>query len=112
MVPIGSGGRLLELIEILLCDRLERSLATGHHTRRHLLDALLGCPVILEYKRAMNENVVNQGLFYLDWLMDHRKDFQWLVLRSSARRTRIRSIGLRLASSASRVISIVTTNMR
>ena len=39
-----------------------------------------GCPVILEYKRAMNENVINQGLFYLDWLMDHRKDFQWLVL--------------------------------
>jgi predicted transport protein len=39
-----------------------------------------GSPVILEYKRAANENVVNQGLFYLDWLMDHRKDFQWLVL--------------------------------
>jgi RecB family endonuclease NucS len=37
-----------------------------------------GSPVILEYKRASNENVVNQGLFYLDWLMDHRKDFQWL----------------------------------
>lgn len=39
-----------------------------------------GCPVIIEYKRASNENVINQGLFYLDWLMDHRKDFQWLVL--------------------------------
>ncbi|MCK1712358.1 MULTISPECIES: DUF5655 domain-containing protein [unclassified Bradyrhizobium] len=39
-----------------------------------------GCPVILEYKRSLNENVINQGLFYLDWLMDHRKDFQWLVL--------------------------------
>lgn len=39
-----------------------------------------GSPVILEYKRATNENVINQGLFYLDWLMDHRKDFQWLVL--------------------------------
>jgi predicted transport protein len=26
------------------------------------------------------ENVINQGLFYLDWLMDHKKDFQWLVL--------------------------------
>lgn len=35
-----------------------------------------GCPVILEFKRASNENVINQGLFYLDWLMDHRKDFQ------------------------------------
>jgi predicted transport protein len=39
-----------------------------------------GSPVILEYKRASNENVINQGLFYLDWLMDHRKDFQWLVM--------------------------------
>lgn len=39
-----------------------------------------GCPVIIEYKRAVNENVINQGLFYLDWLMDHKKDFQWLVM--------------------------------
>jgi hypothetical protein len=39
-----------------------------------------GLPVILEYKRTLNENVINQGLFYLNWLMDHRKDFQWLVL--------------------------------
>lgn len=39
-----------------------------------------GCPVILEVKRASNENVINQGLFYLDWLMDHTKDFEWLVL--------------------------------
>ena len=38
-----------------------------------------GCPVIHEYKRALNENVINQELFYLDWLLDHRKDFQWLV---------------------------------
>lgn len=38
------------------------------------------CPVIIEYKRAINENVINQGLFYLDWLLDHRKEFQWLVM--------------------------------
>ena len=38
------------------------------------------CPVIIEYKRSLNENVINQGLFYLDWLMDHQKEFQWLVL--------------------------------
>ncbi|MEP3013439.1 DUF5655 domain-containing protein [Roseibium polysiphoniae] len=41
-----------------------------------------GSPVIIEYKRASNENVINQGLFYLDWLMDHRRDFEWLVLES------------------------------
>ncbi|WP_029013279.1 DUF5655 domain-containing protein [Niveispirillum irakense] len=39
-----------------------------------------GCPVIIEYKRALNENVINQGLFYLEWLLDHRKEFQWLVM--------------------------------
>lgn len=40
------------------------------------------CPVIVEYKRAVNENVINQGLFYLDWLLDHRKEFQWLVMEN------------------------------
>lgn len=39
-----------------------------------------GCPVIIEYKRSVKENVINQGLFYLDWLLDHKKEFQWLVL--------------------------------
>lgn len=40
-----------------------------------------GCPVIIEYKRAMNENVINQGLFYLDWLMDHQAEFTLLVMK-------------------------------
>ncbi len=38
------------------------------------------CPVILEYKRSMGENVINQGLFYLDWLMDHQAEFTLLVM--------------------------------
>lgn len=37
-------------------------------------------PVIFEYKRSQNENVINQGLFYLDWLMDHKADFKLLVI--------------------------------
>jgi len=38
------------------------------------------CPVILEYKRSIVENVINQGLFYLDWLMDHQAEFKLLVM--------------------------------
>lgn len=38
------------------------------------------CPVIFEYKRSRDENVINQGLFYLDWLLDHKADFQILVM--------------------------------
>jgi predicted transport protein len=39
-----------------------------------------GCPVIIEYKRALNENVINQGLFYLDWLLDHKAEYKLLVM--------------------------------
>ncbi|MCP9290577.1 DUF5655 domain-containing protein [Gracilimonas sediminicola] len=39
-----------------------------------------GSPVIIEYKRSMNENVINQGLFYLDWLLDHKAEFELLVM--------------------------------
>src|SRR5882757_2295561 len=39
-----------------------------------------GSPVIFEYKRSRDENVINQGLFYLDWLLDHRAEFQLLVM--------------------------------
>ncbi len=38
------------------------------------------CPVILEYKRSVGENVINQGLFYLDWLLDHKAEFKLLVM--------------------------------
>ena len=36
-------------------------------------------PVIIEYKENEKDNVINQGLFYLDWLVDHKGDFEMLV---------------------------------
>jgi len=39
------------------------------------------CPVIIEYKRSTNENVMNQGLFYLDWLLDHKAEFTLLAMK-------------------------------
>src|SRR5437763_7810844 len=41
-----------------------------------------GSPVIIEYKRALNENVINQGLFYLDWLLDHKAEFTLLAMKT------------------------------
>jgi predicted transport protein len=38
-----------------------------------------GSPVIIEYKESEKNNVINQGLFYLDWLIDHKGDFEILV---------------------------------
>lgn len=43
------------------------------------------CPIVLEYKRDTNENVINQGLFYLDWLLNHKADFKLLVMEKLGR---------------------------
>ncbi len=40
------------------------------------------CPVIIEYKRSLSENVINQGLYYFDWLMDHQAEFKLLVMEN------------------------------
>jgi predicted transport protein len=77
--------RLIEQhLEVFLGIRL---LASEHNTGKvhgGRIDTLgideNGYPVIIEYKRALNENVINQGLFYLDWLMDHKADFKLLVM--------------------------------
>jgi hypothetical protein len=44
-------------------------------------------PVIIEYKRSSHENIINQGLFYLDWLMDHQAELKLLVLEKFGKTT-------------------------
>jgi hypothetical protein len=36
-------------------------------------------PVIIEYKKTSTTTVINQGMFYLSWLRDHKGDFLILV---------------------------------
>lgn len=71
-------------METLLGVRFLASEYTTGKTHRGRIDSLgldeNGCPVIIEYKRTSNENVINQGLFYLDWLLDHKAEFNWLVM--------------------------------
>jgi len=46
-------------------------------------------PAIIEYKWGEKNNVINQGLFYLDWLVDHRGDFQILAERKLVKKIKI-----------------------
>ncbi|MDA8584988.1 DUF5655 domain-containing protein [Rhodobacteraceae bacterium] len=68
-------------LETLLGVRfLASEYATSHGGRMDTLGIdENGYPVIIEYKRQRDENIINQGLFYLDWLMDHRGEFELLV---------------------------------
>lgn len=61
-------------------------LAHEYHTgrpQRGSIDSLgldeNNCPVIIEYKRFNNVNIICQGLYYLDWLMTHKAEFRALV---------------------------------
>lgn len=90
----GTASGLEKSLQTLMEANLEallgvRFLASEYSTgRKHAgrIDTLgideNGSPVIIEYKRALNENVINQGLFYLDWLMDHKAEFQLLVMET------------------------------
>lgn len=52
-------------------------------THRGSIDSLgideNNCPVILEYKRFNDDNIICQGLYYLGWLLDHRGQFVLLA---------------------------------
>ncbi len=71
-------------LETLLGIKFLASEYSTGKTHRGRIDTLgideNNSPVIIEYKRAINENVINQGLFYLDWLLDHKAEFKLKVM--------------------------------
>ena len=67
------------LEEVFGCTYIDTEFSTGSkHGGR--IDTLAisedGNPVIIEYKKEERSNLVNQGLFYLDWIKDHKGDFE------------------------------------
>ena len=88
----GTSMRLEKNLQNIIEDNMEiflgvKFLATEYKTGKvhnGRIDSLgideNNCPVIIEYKRSINENVINQGLYYLDWLLDHKAEFQFLVM--------------------------------
>lgn len=95
----GEAGGLEKSLQTLMEQNLETLLAVQFVVSEHSTGKLHGgridslgldenhCPVILEYKRAISENVMSQGLYYLDWLMDHKADFKLLVMERFGKQT-------------------------
>lgn len=46
-------------------------------------------PVIIEYKKVESSELINQSLFYLSWIRDHRGDFQLAANKSLGPNTEI-----------------------
>jgi predicted transport protein len=79
--------RLMEnnLEEVFGCRFVASEFSTGT-THGGRIDSLAlsedNNPVIIEYKKSENSNVINQALFYLDWIRDHHGDFEVAVRKS------------------------------
>ena len=78
-------------------DFLASEHSTGQRHKRRIdtlgIDAD-GCPVVIEYKRHRDQNIINQGLDYLDWLEDHPAAFRELV-RNKLGREREKAINFK-----------------
>lgn len=73
------------LEEIFNCRFVASEFSTGNiHSGR--IDTLAlsedNNPVIIEYKKVASSDLINQSLYYLHWLKDHRGDFQVIANQS------------------------------
>lgn len=80
--------RLIEdnLKTIFNCDLIAPEFSTGNiHSAR--IDTLAISedfnPVIIEYKKVASSELINQSLYYLHWVKDHKGDFQMAANKAS-----------------------------
>ncbi len=98
-MPLSSEKELQRLIEANLSETLEMHfLASEYRTDGGRIDTLAvdndGVPVIIEYKRSKNDNVINQGLSYLKWLRAQQPGFFKMLMHERLDSETASSIGL------------------
>jgi len=85
-VQARSEKELQRLVEANLKDVLDMHfLASEFMTSNGRIDTLAidsqGAPVVIEYKRNQNDNVINQSLSYLKWLTSQRQEFFEMLMQ-------------------------------
>src|ERR1700744_5235149 len=74
LLPLDKEKALQKLVEDNLLEVLDMKLLSSEYSTTHggRIDTLAidsnGTPVIIEYKRSINDSVISQALFYLEWL--------------------------------------------
>ena len=73
------------LEEVFNCRFVATEFSTGaQHAGR--IDSLAlseeDNPVIIEYKKVESSELINQSLFYLHWIQDHKGDFEIAVQKT------------------------------
>jgi predicted transport protein len=73
-------------LEVLFASRFVASEFVTGTVHQGRIDTLAlsedGNPVIIEYKKIESSELINQSLYYLHWLIDHKGDFEKVVLKT------------------------------
>ncbi|GAA3967441.1 DUF5655 domain-containing protein [Mucilaginibacter dorajii] len=81
LLPLDKEKALQKLVEENLLEVLDMRFLVSEYPTTHggRIDTLAidsdGAPVIIEYKRSRNDNVINQALSYLKWLKAQKVEF-------------------------------------
>jgi len=81
LISLDKEKALQKLIEDNLLEVLDMHFLSSEYQTTHggRIDTLAidanGAPVIIEYKRNKNDNVITQSLFYLNWLKSQKVEF-------------------------------------
>lgn len=81
VIPAKKEKEIQSLVEANLIELLDIHFLASEYTttKAQRIDTLAvdsyGAPVIIEYKRNKNDNIINQGLSYLRWLTEQKEDF-------------------------------------
>lgn len=87
VLPLGTERKLQKLVESNLEEVLDMKFIASEYmtTSGGRIDTLAidndGAPVIIEYKRNQNDNVINQALSYLKWLKAQRPEFFKMLMQ-------------------------------
>ena len=85
-LPLDKEKNLQKLVEDNLMEVLELHFIATEYTTTFggRIDTLAvdanGAPVIIEYKRNKNDNVINQALSYLKWLKAQKLEFFQMLM--------------------------------
>ncbi len=98
LLPLAKERALQELIQNNLLEILDIEFLASEYqtTDRGRIDTLAidldGAPVIIEYKKSRNDNVINQALSYLKWLKSQKTEFLEMMVIKKLGREKLKPI--------------------
>ena len=103
------------LESVFSCRFVATEFSTGSHHAGRINTLALSeddNPVIIKYKKVESSELINQSLFYLSWIHDHRGDFEIAAQKSLGNKVKVDWSDIRVTCLAPNCNVSVTSRRR